>query len=223
MKEKHIPPLVCVFAHPDDEAFGPGGSIAYFAKQRDVYILCVTSGDAEKRFRKNNITDLAVVRERELVASAKILGVKHVDFLGFKDGGICNNIYHEVARKIQEKVDEYQPDTLLTFEPHGISGHIDHAGVSLITSYVFEHTPYVRNLYYYCELKSLTNMIPEYFIYFPPGYEQKDIGLTIPTKSVWNTKVQAMMAHESQRSDAEMVLGLQSNFSKEEHFLVQTK
>lgn len=38
--------LVCVFAHPDDEAFGPGGTIAKFSKTHAVYILCITRGEA---------------------------------------------------------------------------------------------------------------------------------------------------------------------------------
>ena len=42
-------PLVCIFAHPDDEAFGPAGSIAKFASERDVYIICVTNGDADDK------------------------------------------------------------------------------------------------------------------------------------------------------------------------------
>jgi len=47
-------PLVCIFAHPDDEAFGPGGTIAKFAKQRPVYLICATKGESGKYKGKKN-------------------------------------------------------------------------------------------------------------------------------------------------------------------------
>ncbi|MBP9816108.1 PIG-L family deacetylase [Candidatus Woesebacteria bacterium] len=37
--------IVAIFAHPDDEAFGPGGTLAKLSNEHDVYIICVTSGD----------------------------------------------------------------------------------------------------------------------------------------------------------------------------------
>ena len=47
-------PLVCIFAHPDDEAFGPGGTIAKFAKKRPVYLICATKGESGKYKDKKN-------------------------------------------------------------------------------------------------------------------------------------------------------------------------
>ena len=40
------PVVVAVFAHPDDEAFGPGGTLAVLSKTHDVYIITVTGGEA---------------------------------------------------------------------------------------------------------------------------------------------------------------------------------
>lgn len=128
--------LVCVFAHPDDEAMGPGGTIAKFAAERDVYLICVTNGNASDGSKSE---ELAKVRREELIKSAVILGVKSVDFLEYNDGELNNNLYHEIVEKIEEKVREYDPDTLLTFDINGVTGHLDHIAVSLITSFVFKN------------------------------------------------------------------------------------
>ncbi|MBI4159549.1 PIG-L family deacetylase [Candidatus Wolfebacteria bacterium] len=82
--------IVCIFAHPDDEAFGPGGTIAKLAKKNRVYIICATKGEAGKDSRRKKMGVLHDHRASELVASAKILGVKKVYFLGFKDGTLSN-------------------------------------------------------------------------------------------------------------------------------------
>ena len=93
-------PIVGVFAHPDDEAFGPGGTLASFAKERDVYTICVTNGDAGQN-SSGKTKELAQIRRDELLASAEVLGIKKVFFLDYKDGTLCNNLYHEIAGKIQ--------------------------------------------------------------------------------------------------------------------------
>ncbi len=215
--------MVCIFAHPDDESFGPGGSIASFAKERDVYLICVTSGDAQEQFNHSDISDLGKARKQELIRAASILGVKKVDFLGYQDGTLSNNLYHEIAEKIQQKIEEYQPDTLLTFEPRGVSGHIDHIAVSMITTYVFYKLPYLKKLLYFCETKKMEREMREYFIYVPPGYESKDIGLTIDTTEMWETKITAMKEHQSQQKDVDWMLHILAKYPKEEHFLVLEK
>jgi len=74
-KKKNI---FCIFAHPDDEAFGPSGIIAKWAEENNVYLICVTDGSHPNGGKKK----LDKVRRKELLVSAKILGVKKVFFLG---------------------------------------------------------------------------------------------------------------------------------------------
>jgi|SRR5579885_1826396 len=212
-------PLVAVFAHPDDEAFGPGGTLAKFAKKRDVYIICVTNGDAGQNSSKKT-KELGQIRKEEMLASTKILGVKKVFFLGYKDGTLCNNLYHEIAEKIEKSIKPLQPEILLTFEPRGVSGHIDHMAVSMITSYVFERSDFVKQLWYYCASNSVRNQQKQYFIYFPPGYKKADVDKVVNVSAVWETKVSAMHKHESQQHDIDPIMQSLAKRPKEEYFLI---
>lgn len=215
--------LVCVFAHPDDEAFGPGGTIAKFAQDHDVYILCATRGEAGGN---NGEKDVGKIRSDELLESSRILGVKKVFFLGFTDGQLCNNIYHDLAKKIMRIVYKLKPETLLTFEPRGVSGHIDHITVSMVTSYIFIHSPMVKTLYYFCLTEQIVKeekKLGDYFIYFPPGYKKSEINKVVDVSEVWETKVKAMKTHRSQMGDVKTILSYLKKMPKEEHFLVLSR
>jgi LmbE family N-acetylglucosaminyl deacetylase len=216
-------PLVCIFAHPDDEAFGPAGSIAKFAKERDIYLICITDGNAGNNSQKENGKTLGQIRKEELEQSAKILGIKRAYFLNYPDGTLSNNLYHEIAEKIEKILTELKPDTILTFEPHGISGHIDHITTSLVSTFVFKKLEFIKKLLYYAELEEMMKEIPSYFIYVPPGYKKHELDLTIDITEFWEIKLKAMQSHKSQKEDYEFVLNIISKFSKEEHFLKLTK
>jgi len=214
--------LVCIFAHPDDEAFGPGGTIAKFAKTQDVYLICATKGEAGKHKGKKAGKNLGVIRENEMRASCKILGVKKVFFLGFRDGDLSNNLYHKVAAKIEIILKRLKPDTIMTYEPRGISGHIDHIAISMISSFVFERLEFIKKIMYFCR-PEMKGGKWKYFIYVPPGYKESEIDVVIDTSAVWDIKVKAMLKHTSQIHDIDRILKRVSRFAKKEHFLIETK
>lgn len=214
--------LVCIFAHPDDEAFGPGGTIAKFAKEYDVYILCATKGGAGEDSVGEG-ESLAEVRAKELLASARILGVKEVFFLGFSDGELCNNLYHKLAKKISEHLEKLKPETLLTFEPRGVSGHIDHIVVGMVSMFVFNRLPFVKKILQHVARKETSDARKDYFIYFPPGYTKEEVDLVVDTSDSWDTKREAMQQHKSQAKDIRAVLAIQEKIAKEEFFLVMEK
>ncbi len=211
--------LVAVFAHPDDEAFGPSGTLAKFTKTHDVYILCATKGETGMGPKSN----LGKIRAQELKNSAKILGIKDVYFLGFKDGTLSNNLYHKLASKIEKILKQLKPEILMTQEPQGVSGHIDHITVSMVTSFVFNKLPFVKTLMYYCIDEKAAAKMKNYFIYFPPGYKRSDVDKVIDTAKYWHLKKEAMMAHKSQAEDAKTVLSRMEDLPKEEYFLINTK
>lgn len=215
-------PLVAIFAHPDDEAFGPSGSLATFAKQRDVYLICVTSGDAGKN-SLDDPSDLSEIRKGELLRSAKIIGIKEVLFLEYKDGSLSNNLYHEVADKIKNLLEKYQPDALLTFDQLGISGHIDHIFVSLVTTFVFKKLEFIKTLLYFTETSEALSGIDDYFIYLPPGIEIENADLVVDVTDVWDTKLAAIDAHQSQKHDSEQIIKNLQKYPKKEYFKIIKK
>ena len=216
-------PLVCIFAHPDDEAFGSGGTIAKFAKERPVYLICATKGESGKHKGKKDKQNLGAIRADELRKSAKILGVKKIFFLGFKDGTLSNNLYHDLAGKIERILKRIKPGTILTYEPRGISGHIDHIAISMVSSFVFHRLPFVKKILQFCIRDNRARRRQNYFIYRPPGYKTSEIDLVVDTRKTWDIKVKAMMQHQSQLHDIKRLLVWFKKLPKKENFLVVTK
>ncbi len=209
------PTLVAVFAHPDDEAYGPSGILYKYSKSHDVYILCATKGESGGIGEK-----LGEIRAAELEKSARLIGVKKVFFLGFIDGTLSNSIYHKLAEKIEEKLKILKPKIVITFEPRGVSGHIDHIVVSMATTFIVEKLTFVEKLYYFCLSQEKRSKFGSYYIYFPPGYQKNEIAKTVDVSNVWDLKVKAMMVHKSQITDGKRVLSAISRAKKEEHFLI---
>lgn len=216
-------PVVGVFAHPDDEVFGPGGTLALLAKEgRDAYIICVTNGDAGLN-SSDDTRELGEIRREELQNSAKALGIKEVFFLDYRDGTLSNNLYHEIAEKIQEILEKLDPEIILTMEPRGVSGHIDHITVSMISSYLFEKMTSIKEIWYYALTEEARNIQTPYFIYFPPGYKASEISRTIDIAPVWDQKVAAMQQHKSQKHDIDKILGQFMKRPKEEYFIIKDR
>ncbi len=223
--------LLAVFAHPDDEAFGPGGTLAKYAEEGvEIHILCATKGEAgenriknlESRAKNGEETRIEKIREKELLKSAEILGVARVEFLDFIDGRLCNEIYHELADKIIKKINSFKPQVVLTNERRGVSGHLDHIAVSMITTYSYLRTKVANKLYYNCLPEEMRDKrMDEYFVYFPEGYSKGEITTRIDYTKFWDRKVAAMLAHESQIKDVKNILARWEKWPKIDNFILQ--
>jgi len=214
------PVVVAVFAHPDDEAFGPGGTLAVLSKTHDVYIITVTGGEAGKNNLKSNKSGLKDIRKKELIASAKVLGVKKVFFLGYEDGTLSNNLYHQIASKIEEQLKKLNPATVITFEQGGVSGHIDHIAVHFITTYVVKNMTIKPELLYYFVPDTHSSLTPDYFIHYPTPQKAKSAHKVISIHDVWDTKKNAMLMHKSQAHDAKRIIAHTEDLPKEEYFFI---
>ncbi len=212
--------VIGIFAHPDDEAFGPSGTLALLSKDSNVYLICATNGDAATGKSDPN---LGKIRQEELEASANVLGIKEVFFLNYPDGELRNNIYHEVAGKIKAIVDKLNPEVIITQEPRGISGHIDHVFISMVSSFVFEKSPDTKEIWYKVIDEKERELLKDYYIYFPPGYKKSEINKVVDVSSVMDQKIRAISQHVSQKKDVKWILDSLEKLPKEEYFISKKK
>ncbi len=136
--------LLAIYAHPDDEAFGTGGTLARMsAEGRRVVLVCATRGEAGEISRPELATreTLGKVRERELRDAAEALGIAEVIFLGYRDSGMagtaenddprafCQQRADVVVRQLVEIIRRERPGAIITFDPSGGYGHPDHVAI----------------------------------------------------------------------------------------------
>lgn len=133
--------LLAIFAHPDDEAFGTGGTLArYAAEGASIVLVCATRGEAGEIADESQATPetLGDVRENELRCAAGALGISEVIFLDYCDSGMdgtpendapqafVNAPADEVISRLVGIIRRVRPDVVITFEPNGGYGHPDH-------------------------------------------------------------------------------------------------
>ncbi len=144
--------LLAVLAHPDDETFGMGGTLAYYA-QRGVqtYLICATRGEAGGMEENclDGFDSVAARRESELRCAAGVLGLKELYFLDYRDSGmpgapdnqhpnaLINAPQQEVAEKIAHLIRQIRPQVLITFDPIGGYKHPDHIAIHRATVQAF--------------------------------------------------------------------------------------
>ena len=123
-----MPAILCVFAHPDDESFGPAGTIArYAARGVPVDLLTFTRGQQGARPEPINSPDaLGVLREYELRAAVRVLSIRQLQLLDYEDGQLGQADPEELAGHVLRQLAESKADTIITFGPLGITRHGDH-------------------------------------------------------------------------------------------------
>ncbi len=208
--------IVGIFAHPDDEAMGPAGTLAKLAKTNEVHLICATDGDHQEMHLKN-------VRNTELEASAKILGIRQVFFLEFADGSLSNGNYHQLADKIRLTLDGIRPETAIVFHPLGVSGHLDHVAVTSVVNFLFPKLDYLQKIMYFSMRDVERAKIGDYFVHMPEGLSRSQADLVENISEVWEQKKSAISCHKSQANDVNMILSILSDLPKEEYFLLKTK
>lgn len=129
--------LMCVLAHPDDETFGPGGTIAKYAREGvRVSVVSATSGQAGRAGGlASTPEELGRIREEEARAAAKFLGVAAIHFFGYMDGKLDEVDEDEVEERVVRLIREERPDVVITFGPEGAGNeHRDHKRISQIAA-----------------------------------------------------------------------------------------
>ena len=124
---------MAVLAHPDDESLGNGGALAHYAQQGiATYVVTATRGQRGRYFDNVNRPDdetVGRVREGELRAAARELGVREVTVLDYMDGSLDRAEPAEAIAAIAMHLRRVRPDVVLTFDQFGAYGHPDHIAI----------------------------------------------------------------------------------------------
>ncbi|MCH8338033.1 MAG: PIG-L family deacetylase [Chloroflexi bacterium] len=145
--------MLAILAHPDDETFGLGGTLALYAKRGvAVHLICATRGEAgtvspEFLERYSSIADLRVA---ELNCAAEQLRLEKVHFLDYRDSGMVGTEdnehpnaltqapLEEVVATLVGYIRRLRPQVVITFDPVGGYGHPDHIAVHKATVKAYE-------------------------------------------------------------------------------------
>ncbi len=149
------PVLLAVLAHPDDESFGMGGTLALYARRGvDVHLITATRGEAGTVDPQHLTEGLSIAElrsERELRCAAEILGLTGVHILGYRDSGMPGSPdnqhpqalvaqpVEEVAGRIAEIIRQVRPQVVVTHDPIGGYRHPDHIAVHHATVMAFNN------------------------------------------------------------------------------------
>jgi LmbE family N-acetylglucosaminyl deacetylase len=109
--------ILVIAAHPDDPDFLAGGTVARLAQEgREVAYVILTNGNKGSGNRGVKSEQLAPIREEEQRRAAHVLGVRHVEFLGYEDGELEDT--RELRRDVSREIRRWRPDLIITLNPH---------------------------------------------------------------------------------------------------------
>lgn len=215
--------ILLSFAHPDDESFATGGTVAKYVKAGwGVDLICATRGEAG-----GSDPRLGEIRQKELAKAATLLGISSVTFLGYKDGTLADEPSGELEDKIYRKIEELVPDVVITFDTKGMSNHPDHIKMCYATTFAFQKyafwianqiKEYAPKLYYACLPESIVSflkkkkVIPEESFGKPwVGTDDKHITTVINAKAYKAKKKKALLCHKTQQDDVNRFLSYAKN------------
>jgi LmbE family N-acetylglucosaminyl deacetylase len=201
--------MMCITAHPDDEAGWFGGSLrTYRDRGAETCVICLTPGQAGSyRGDAKNDRELAELRKREFAASCEILRVSKAIVLDYPDGQLYRQELNRVAYELVLQIRRFRPHVMLTFGPEGgVTGHPDHSMAGIFATVSFHwagrtnrypdqlangtrpHLPH--KLYFTTSDKPLPNRQP---LTFSPESACIEVGEHL------ETKIAAFKAHTTQK------------------------
>ena len=142
MPKLELPPptplrILGVYAHPDDETFCIGGTLAkYTAAGAQAMVVSFTQGEAGQIREASAATrrTLGEVRANELHQACQQLGVQQIVCLEYGDGKLKDIPQVELVANIVQIIREFKPDVVFTFDETGAYGHPDHIAISKATT-----------------------------------------------------------------------------------------
>lgn len=221
------PRLVAVFAHPDDDVYQIGGSIALRAGRLDLTVVMCTSGDAGPIWVPELATreTLGQVRESEERAALAALGAEGADvrFLRHPDWHLPEVPFEHLVSQIGSVLREVRPQAVVTFGPDGLTSHHDHIRAGEAASEAFHRgrrevqAPALQRLYhtalgqsdvtrFYAGTRRLSESFGEEGALFNPvGVPDGSIAVRVDARAVRDRKLAGIVAHRTQIGEWERI------------------
>ena len=203
--------IACVFAHPDDETFCVGATVAKYADagiRTDLF--CATNGDAGRNSAVpvSSREELAQIRQSETREAARILGIEEIVFAGYGDGTLHQLEPADLIGDVVAFLRRTKPTIVLGFGPEGApTGHRDHRAMSRVTIAAFFLSE-LRTAYPEQLSEGLEPHRPERLYFHAWEYPHRDPRLkleSVPHTAkidcrAWRErKLAAFMAHKTQQ------------------------
>ena len=195
--------ILFVFAHPDDEShWGSGVAIRAHDEGARTVLVTLTRGGRGTTGGLCSTEALPGLREQELREAARILKFDALELLPYEDKEIPNIALDEIRRVLVGVIRRERPSVLVTFDPHGITLHIDHIALS---RFVTEAIPAAADPRWYPELGE-AYAVPR-LLWTPPvmPWDKEEfpprpgVDFLIDTSAWWTERRQALEAHRTQR------------------------
>lgn len=233
--------LLAVFAHPDDEAFSVGGTLTHYARRGvRVVLACATRGEAGKiTVPGMTVDDLGQQREQELREACRALEIGEPVFLDYHDSGryertrtddplaLMNVSPLDVEVKLRALIADVQPQVIVTFDPHGGYGHVDHLQIQRATTAAFFSTGHLpgggpQRLYYTALTHAAAEGIARMGQDLDPlvyGVSEGTVAVRMSVAAYAENKKAALAAHGTQTGETSLL----GRMSPEERALLETR
>ncbi len=229
--------ILFLLAHPDDETFGPGGTIArYAAEGADVVIVTATRGEAGM-LGDPPLSDrehLGDVRAAELGRAAAILGAGDVVFLGFRDKELAGVPRDRILERAVAAIRRARPHVIAGFGPEGVSRHPDHVVMCAVASEAFDAAGDPRRFprqldeglspwspWKLYQFEVAQDIFDRWGVPFA-GVPRERLTTFIDTSAYVERKIEAFRAHRTQAKDVAQILSREGyrEFAREETYVL---
>ena len=202
-----------IFAHPDDEAFGPSGALLKAVHQgAELHLITLTNGSAG--MNPDNVADLGATRLEEWRKAGKLFGARSMHHLKYEDGHLNNLDMIEVSHKLMTLITnilETAPQNteieFMTLDLNGLTGHIDHIVAARAACFVFytlkEKDQRFKRILFSCLTAEKYPSIDTGWIFREKGRTFDEIDEIIDAREFRNEITAIAKTHASQRHDAE--------------------
>jgi LmbE family N-acetylglucosaminyl deacetylase len=220
-----------IFAHPDDEAFGPSGALLKAVREgAELHLFTLTNGSAGTN--PDSLKDLGTVRLEEWKKAGALFGAKSMHYLGYKDGHLDNIGMIEASDRIRTIVSSILENTpkeaiveFITLDLNGYTGHIDHIVAARAASFVFytlkQNDSRLGCIKFACFPKALAKDVNVDWIFMEPGRSPEEITETVDARNLRSDLLDIIHAHYTQRIDGETMIKSQGDNLGLNYFIVR--